>query len=193
MLDGKSAIVPVRDVGVVHGRELVLRIAEHLLQRGVRLRHDAVATERDPDRRTLEDQAEAALRLPRRLRGRLEFPNQGDDPDHHEHRTDAPGPCERIDVDRAGDELLHDRGAEHRHDREPEQDHASNVERARPGHDEGAHRRMQRRCPGQDIGREPADVAPRPGHVVVGERGHDVPGVGEHQQPHRSARRIERE
>ena len=138
VLHGELSVVRVRDVGVVHPRELLARVAEHALERRVRLAHDPVATDGDPDRRALEDEAEPLLGVFRRSCRALELADQAGDAIDDEERSARRCACKGIDVHAAFQRLLHDRGDRDAEHGEPEQDHAAKRCPARP--------RRSRRC-----------------------------------------------
>src|SRR6478752_4668912 len=132
VLHGERPVVRVRDVGVVHPRELLALVAEHALERRVRLAHDPVAPDGDPDRRALEDEAEPLLRVLCGGGRPLELADQAGDAVDDEERCACSGPGERIDVHVSLERLLHDRGHRDAEDGEPEQDHAAERCAARP-------------------------------------------------------------
>ena len=90
VLHGELAVVRVRDVGVVHPRELLTRVAEHALERRVRLAHDPIAADGDPDRRAFEDEAKPLLGLLSGGGRTLELADQAGDAVDDEERARRP-------------------------------------------------------------------------------------------------------
>jgi hypothetical protein len=176
----------MRDLRVVHVRELVAGVAQHRLQGGVRLAHPTVAPDRDTEGRALKDHPELALGLLGAAALHVEVAHEQRDAREHEDDQHEPRKERKAGVAAVADEALVTVGGTEQDEADAAGDHAAHgrhePRRARVRGGEARHRRDECRSPDQHVRAEPAHVEPAP-QVVTGAQGGDhVAAVGDHQR-----------